>query len=152
MHTLAWVLYTVAPLVVAVADCVMPSLVPSPVHLLMMACSLVFCARPLLCAYLQEITLNHETFEDVVGCKDRFYGVTVGRVANRIRNGRFSLEGKVRPHSGGACAHVAFMLQCVSRNMYHRLLALRFRCVTAGLPARSELQWWPLHPWWRRWL
>jgi hypothetical protein len=88
---------------------------------------------------MQEITLNHKTFEDVVGCKDRFYGVTVGRVANRIRNGRFSLEGKVRPHSGGACSHVVIILLFVSRNMHSRLLALQFWCVTAGLPARSEL-------------
>jgi hypothetical protein len=44
---------------------------------------------------LQEVTLNHKTFGDVT-TKGRYYGVTTGRVANRIRDGRFTVEGKVR--------------------------------------------------------
>ena len=43
----------------------------------------------------QEVTLNHEAFEDVV-TKGRYYGVTTGRVANRIRDGKFTVDGKVR--------------------------------------------------------
>ena len=41
------------------------------------------------------MTLNHEAFEDVV-TKGRYYGVTTGRVANRIRDGKFTVDGKVR--------------------------------------------------------
>jgi aldose 1-epimerase len=38
--------------------------------------------------------MNHSTLEDIVGKPD-YFGVTVGRVANRIAKGKFSLDGVV---------------------------------------------------------
>ncbi len=43
----------------------------------------------------EEVTLNRSTLEDVVHKSD-YFGVTTGRVANRIARGRFSIDGVVR--------------------------------------------------------
>lgn len=40
-----------------------------------------------------EITLNYDTIEEYISDKN-YFGATVGRVANRIRDGRFFIEGK----------------------------------------------------------
>ena len=44
---------------------------------------------------VQEITLQHPTL-DAIREKSRYFGATVGRVANRTKEGRFTLDGKVR--------------------------------------------------------
>lgn len=41
----------------------------------------------------EEITLCYDSFEDLINKPCRYYGCTVGRVANRIANGRFSVDG-----------------------------------------------------------
>ena len=45
---------------------------------------------------MQDITMNHASLEDIVAKPD-YFGVTVGRVANRIAKGAFVLDGVVRP-------------------------------------------------------
>lgn len=42
----------------------------------------------------EEITINYETLEEIVENHGPYYGSTVGRVANRIKNGKFVLNGK----------------------------------------------------------
>jgi aldose 1-epimerase len=43
---------------------------------------------------LGECTLNRDTVDGLL-TKNAYYGSSVGRVANRIADGRFALEGKV---------------------------------------------------------
>jgi len=43
---------------------------------------------------LDDIVLGFDTLEGYTGPTNQFFGATVGRVANRIRNGKFKLAGK----------------------------------------------------------
>lgn len=45
---------------------------------------------------LEEVTLNRDTVDGLLN-KNAYYGSTVGRVANRIANAEYVLEGQVRP-------------------------------------------------------
>ena len=42
----------------------------------------------------QDVTLNHRTLSAIVDKPD-YYGVTVGRFANRIKGAKFSIDGVV---------------------------------------------------------
>lgn len=46
---------------------------------------------------LEEVTLNRDTVDGLLN-KNAYYGSTVGRVANRIANAEFVLEGQVRAY------------------------------------------------------
>lgn len=41
---------------------------------------------------IEEVTINYDRLEDVVA-GDKYYGATCGRVANRVANGQFTLDG-----------------------------------------------------------
>lgn len=43
---------------------------------------------------LVDIVLGHDSLEEHLKSGDAFFGATVGRYANRIKNGRFDLEGR----------------------------------------------------------
>ena len=49
----------------------------------------------------EEITLNYTTLPETLEKNKAFYGGTIGRVANRIAKGRFSLDGKVSERRRG---------------------------------------------------
>lgn len=49
---------------------------------------------------LEEVTLNRDTVDGLLN-KNAYYGSTVGRVANRIANAEFALEGQVCVHAWG---------------------------------------------------
>jgi len=44
---------------------------------------------------IEEVTLNVTSLDQLLH-KNMYFGSTVGRVANRVANGRFTLDGKVR--------------------------------------------------------
>jgi aldose 1-epimerase len=47
---------------------------------------------------IEEVTLNVTSLDQLLH-KNMYFGSTVGRVANRVANGRFTLDGKVRRSS-----------------------------------------------------
>lgn len=54
------------------------------------------------------ITLAHQTYEDIISKGTMYYGVTVGRVANRVAGAAFELDGrryKLADNAGGNALH-----------------------------------------------